>query len=183
MKKRININEEEEEEHIIREMNSNRANHYCFECNQSAKWASCNLGIYLCLHCACLHRALGTHISFVRSLELDNWTAKQECMMRVGGNERAHRFFSEKKLLATPLNFRYHSEGAAQYRALLSDEVKRQLPHEQDVVHVPHQYASDLKYYKNSSSISSDDYFGTKSNRSVPQKSLLDIIFFCCPSK
>lgn len=36
-------------------------------------WASLNLGALICMDCASLHRNLGTHLSRVRSLELDEW--------------------------------------------------------------------------------------------------------------
>lgn len=35
------------------------------------------LGIFLCLRCASLHRKLGTHISKVKSLSMDSWTNEQ----------------------------------------------------------------------------------------------------------
>jgi hypothetical protein len=36
-------------------------------------WASLNLGSLICMDCASCHRNLGTHLSRVRSLELDEW--------------------------------------------------------------------------------------------------------------
>ncbi|KAI9743969.1 MAG: hypothetical protein M1818_002703 [Claussenomyces sp. TS43310] len=36
-----------------------------------------NLGIFLCMRCAALHRKLGTHISKVKSLSMDSWTVDQ----------------------------------------------------------------------------------------------------------
>lgn len=35
------------------------------------------MGIFLCMRCAALHRKLGTHISKVKSLTMDTWTAEQ----------------------------------------------------------------------------------------------------------
>lgn len=37
-------------------------------------WCSVNLGILVCIECSGIHRNLGTHISKVRSLELDDWS-------------------------------------------------------------------------------------------------------------
>lgn len=35
------------------------------------------IGIFLCMRCAALHRKLGTHISKVKSLTMDSWSAEQ----------------------------------------------------------------------------------------------------------
>ncbi|RWA14356.1 hypothetical protein EKO27_g710 [Xylaria grammica] len=44
-----------------------------------------NLGIFLCMRCAAIHRKLGTHISKVKSLSMDSWTNEQvESMKRIG---------------------------------------------------------------------------------------------------
>lgn len=37
------------------------------------EWASLNLGILMCIECSGVHRNLGSHISKVRSLGLDDW--------------------------------------------------------------------------------------------------------------
>jgi stromal membrane-associated protein len=50
-------------------------NKYCADCeSKSPRWASWNLGIFLCIRCAGIHRNLGVHISKVKSVNLDQWT-------------------------------------------------------------------------------------------------------------
>jgi stromal membrane-associated protein len=50
-------------------------NKYCADCGaKGPRWASTNLGIFLCQRCAGIHRSLGTHISKVKSIDLDYWT-------------------------------------------------------------------------------------------------------------
>lgn len=36
-------------------------------------WASLNLGVVMCIECSGIHRNLGSHVSRVRSLGLDEW--------------------------------------------------------------------------------------------------------------
>ncbi|XP_052090558.1 stromal membrane-associated protein 1-like isoform X1 [Mytilus californianus] len=65
-------------------------NKYCVDCDaKGPRWASWNLGIFLCIRCAGIHRNLGVHISKVKSVNLDSWTAEQVAMMMEVGNSRA----------------------------------------------------------------------------------------------
>ncbi|KAG9133144.1 hypothetical protein Leryth_027402 [Lithospermum erythrorhizon] len=38
------------------------------------KWASANIGVFICLKCCGVHRGLGSHISKVLSVTLDEWS-------------------------------------------------------------------------------------------------------------
>lgn len=57
----------------------------CIDCQEvGADWCSLSFGTYLCLSCAGYHRSLGTHITSVRSLKLDIWTANHLSMIKIG---------------------------------------------------------------------------------------------------
>eukprot|EP00106_Octopus_bimaculoides_P007544 XP_014774986.1 PREDICTED: arf-GAP with GTPase, ANK repeat and PH domain-containing protein 1-like [Octopus bimaculoides] len=51
-----------------------RGNNCCTDCGATnPDWASINLGALICIECSGIHRNLGTHLSRVRSLDLDEW--------------------------------------------------------------------------------------------------------------
>jgi hypothetical protein len=52
-------------------------NDTCADCGKKGPdWASVNLGIYVCIDCASIHRRLGATISRIKSIKLDQWTAE-----------------------------------------------------------------------------------------------------------
>ena len=78
-------------------------NKYCVDCDaKGPRWASWNLGIFLCIRCAGIHRNLGVHITKVKSVNLDSWTAEQVAMMMEVGNSRARAAYEAN----IPDNFR-----------------------------------------------------------------------------
>ncbi|KAK0182680.1 hypothetical protein PV327_000792 [Microctonus hyperodae] len=66
-------------------------NDACADCSTSnPDWASLNLGILVCIECSGIHRNLGSHISKIRSLDLDDWSAGQLSVMLALGNDIAN---------------------------------------------------------------------------------------------
>jgi len=69
-------------------------NKSCSECGaKNPRWASTNLGIFFCLRCSGIHRSMGTHISKVKSVSLDNWTWDQANQMKKMGNIKANKMW------------------------------------------------------------------------------------------
>ncbi|XP_015123705.1 centaurin-gamma-1A [Diachasma alloeum] len=66
-------------------------NDACADCGASnPDWASLNLGVLVCIECSGVHRNLGSHISKIRSLNLDDWSAGQLSVMLALGNDIAN---------------------------------------------------------------------------------------------
>ncbi|KAI8121054.1 Centaurin-gamma-1A [Lucilia cuprina] len=66
-------------------------NGYCVDCDApNPEWASLNLGVLMCIECSGIHRNLGSHISKVRSLGLDDWPAGHLSVMLAIGNSLAN---------------------------------------------------------------------------------------------
>jgi len=69
-------------------------NKYCVDCDSKGpRWASWNLGVFLCIRCAGIHRNLGVHISKVKSVNLDSWTPQQVSSMQIMGNSKARSVY------------------------------------------------------------------------------------------
>ncbi|PAA57189.1 hypothetical protein BOX15_Mlig028593g1 [Macrostomum lignano] len=63
----------------------------CADCGRPGPdWASLNLGALVCIECSGVHRQLGTHLSRIRSLTLDDWPANHLLVMRAIGNKLAN---------------------------------------------------------------------------------------------
>ncbi|EGE00639.1 hypothetical protein TESG_07938 [Trichophyton tonsurans CBS 112818] len=74
-------------------------NDRCADCQaRNPGWGSWNLGIFLCMRCATLHRKLGTHISKVKSLTMDSWTAEQVETMKKNGNIAVNRIYNPRNI-------------------------------------------------------------------------------------
>jgi len=79
---------------ILRELLKQPSNRKCADCKRNdPRWASWNLGIFICIRCSGVHRSMGTHISKVKSVDLDTWTPEQIENMKRWGNYKANLYW------------------------------------------------------------------------------------------
>jgi len=83
---------------MLKEWSKRPDNKLCADCGQKQPtWASTNIGVIVCIHCSGIHRKLGVHISFVKSLNLDRWTMKlTKKFIAQGGNKKINAMYEKK---------------------------------------------------------------------------------------
>lgn len=86
----------------------------------------------MCLSCSGVHRGLGVHISFIRSITMDAFKGSELARMAAGGNKPFQDFFNEhasntkdsRTFEASSIQERYDSEAGDEWKERLSCKVE-----------------------------------------------------------
>ncbi|KAF6718088.1 Arf-GAP with GTPase, ANK repeat and PH domain-containing protein 2 [Oryzias melastigma] len=76
-----------------------KGNNFCVDCDApNPMWASLNLGALLCIECSGIHRNLGTHVSRVRSLALDDLPRELTLVLSAIGNHMVNSTWESRTM-------------------------------------------------------------------------------------
>ncbi|EST05321.2 Arf GTPase activating protein [Kalmanozyma brasiliensis GHG001] len=94
---------QERQQRVLIDLVRQPGNDVCADCKGRApRWASWNLGIFICVQCAGVHRKMGVHISKVKSITLDTWTREQVDRMKEVGNLKSNRKYNPDEMRNRP---------------------------------------------------------------------------------
>ncbi|KAL5124418.1 ADP-ribosylation factor GTPase-activating protein AGD12 [Glycine soja] len=79
----------------VKDLLLQKDNRFCVDCNApNPKWVSANIGVSVCLKCCGVHRSIGSQISKVLFVTLDEWSSDEiDAMIEVGGNSSANYIY------------------------------------------------------------------------------------------
>ncbi|KAM3877591.1 arf-GAP with GTPase, ANK repeat and PH domain-containing protein 1-like [Diretmus argenteus] len=84
---------------VLQAIRNAKGNNFCVDCEApNPTWASLNLGALICIECSGIHRNLGTHLSRVRSLDLDDLPRELTLVLSAIGNHMANCIWEGRTL-------------------------------------------------------------------------------------
>uniref|UniRef100_A0A673BLQ1 ArfGAP with GTPase domain, ankyrin repeat and PH domain 2 n=1 Tax=Sphaeramia orbicularis TaxID=375764 RepID=A0A673BLQ1_9TELE len=76
-----------------------KGNNFCVDCDApNPTWVSLNLGALICIECSGIHRNLGTHLSRVRSLDLDDLPRELTLVLSAIGNHMVNSIWEARTM-------------------------------------------------------------------------------------
>ena len=87
----------------------------CADCPaKTPRWASITFGVFVCLRCSGQHRAFGTHIAKIKSVNLDKWPQGKVEVYQAMNNNLVNSYWEAN----LPSNFRKPASNASSFEVV-----------------------------------------------------------------
>ncbi|KAI9524991.1 hypothetical protein NQZ68_012501 [Dissostichus eleginoides] len=157
----------EQHQVILSQLLREEENKHCADCEaKGPRWASWNLGVFMCIRCAGIHRNLGVHISRVKSVNLDQWTPEQIQSMVDMSNRRAKLLYEAH----LPENFKRPQTDQA-VEVFIRDKYERKKYYDKEALAAATVKSSEAAPPSSSPSFQADRSRQESENRASPKES------------
>ncbi|XP_033977969.1 stromal membrane-associated protein 1-like isoform X3 [Trematomus bernacchii] len=157
----------EQHQVILSQLLREEENKHCADCEaKGPRWASWNLGVFMCIRCAGIHRNLGVHISRVKSVNLDQWTPEQIQSMVDMSNRRAKLLYEAH----LPENFKRPQTDQA-VEVFIRDKYERKKYYDKEALAAATVKSSEAAPPSSSPSSQADRSRQESENRASPKES------------
>ncbi|XP_060987842.1 stromal membrane-associated protein 1 isoform X5 [Dama dama] len=116
----------EQHQLILSKLLREEDNKYCADCEaKGPRWASWNIGVFICIRCAGIHRNLGVHISRVKSVNLDQWTPEQIQEILVAFERKIENYSGKLQVVVECMQDMGNTKARLLYEANLPENFRR----------------------------------------------------------
>ncbi|XP_060987840.1 stromal membrane-associated protein 1 isoform X3 [Dama dama] len=148
----------EQHQLILSKLLREEDNKYCADCEaKGPRWASWNIGVFICIRCAGIHRNLGVHISRVKSVNLDQWTPEQIQEILVAFERKIENYSGKLQVVVECMQDMGNTKARLLYEANLPENFRRPQTDQAVEFFIRDKYEKKKYYDKNAIAITNKE--------------------------